>query len=79
MSVVAFIGDPLHLGTDPDEVRLGGFVFPLGAIVEVDAREHVELIAKLSGNSHFVVFDQSMETMRGLWIDGLGPPGLDSV
>lgn len=75
MAPVMFIGDGRD---DPLAVELSGVTFPLGEIVDVPDIEFPELLFKLRGNSHFLVFDGlSVGAARQLVGDGVGPPTID--
>lgn len=65
-TLVAFIGDPNHPGTDPETVTVYGYTFPRGVWVEIDDYAHPMAGAKLQANGHFTVLDWSgpLETLE---------------
>lgn len=70
-----FIGDGRD---DPLDVTMGGVRFGLCAPVDVAEIEFPELLHKLRGNSHFLVFDgMTFEAAVRLVCDGVGPPDGD--
>ncbi len=67
-TLVLYIGDPLHPGTDPETVTAFGHTFPRGAWVEIDSYRYPEAARKLENNGHFAVLEGSgpYETLEPL-------------
>lgn len=73
MATVMFVGDPLHDdGSDPERLQFMGLTFVLGEPRWVDDIEHGDAMAKIRGNSHFIVADQPLELIGDLWRAQLG-------